>query len=110
MIDWLDTLLVPWRDDVQLVRFWLAVANLAWLAPVAVLSVVAPGWIKPRFPQPGLAIPASGIMLGLAGFSAIVAFGFEPTESWRTLLSLLISGSLFLFILMGAARWLGYDL
>lgn len=110
MIDWLDTVLMPWRVDVQLVRFWLAIANLAWLLPVAVLSVVSPRWIKPRFPQPGLAIPASGIMLGLAGFSAIVAFGFEPTDSWRTLLSLIIGVSLALFLIMGALRWRGFDL
>lgn len=109
MISSIDASLAALQIDVQIVRFWLAIANLAWLVPVAVLSLLAPEWIKPRFPQAGLAIPVSGVFLGLAGFSATVAFGFEPAGSWRTILSLLISASLSLFLVMGGMRWLGYD-
>lgn len=106
----LDLFLAGQDDAIQTVRFWLALANLAWLLPVAVASVAFPHWVKLRFPQAALAIPASGLMIGLAGFSAHAAFGFDPTPSWRAILSLWIGASLVLFLAMGLLRWWRYDL
>lgn len=107
---WLDQLAEPFRDDAQVVRFWLALVNIAWLAPIGVLSLLGRSRLGDRFPNAGMAIPLTGIFVGLAGFSAYAAWGFEPTPNWRTLLSLLIAGCLAIFAAMGFLRWRGYDL
>ena len=104
----MEWLIDPMNQQVQEIRFWLAVLNIAWLFPLGVMAIVAPG--RTNFPNAALAIPLTGIMLGLAGFSAAVAFDFHPTTNWGTLLSLLISGSLVLLFFMGVARWLGVEL
>lgn len=101
-------LIQPTHDDVQFVRFCLTLANLCWLVPLAIRSIVRGS--DEHFPNAALAIPISGILLGLAGFSAIVAFGFEPTANWRTLLSGFISLNLIALLAMGVSRMLGIEI
>lgn len=107
-MDWLQALADANTRDIQMLRFWGAVINLLWLAPVGVLSIL--GREEERWPNGALAIPLCCIMAGLAGFSALVVWGFEPTANWRALLSLTITGGLVLFFAMGVARWFGVKL
>lgn len=107
-MDLLHALLDADTKDVQMLRFWGAIINACWLGPLGIMALA--NHEPERWPNGLLALPLTMIFLGIAGFSAVVVWGFEPTPNWRALLSLMMLLGLALFAIMGVLRWCGVRL